>query len=57
MVTRDVPDYAVVVGNPAKVAGYVCECGIKLEFKKDKAKCSACGAVYSMNGSKVERRD
>ncbi|PYR04221.1 MAG: N-acetyltransferase, partial [Acidobacteria bacterium] len=27
VVTRDVPDYALVVGNPARVVGWMCECG------------------------------
>ena len=27
VVTRDVPDFALVTGNPARVAGYVCRCG------------------------------
>ena len=39
VVTKDVPDYAVVVGNPAKIIGYVCECGNKLD--KDMF-CSVC---------------
>jgi len=31
VVTKDVPDYALVVGCPAKIIGYVCKCGKKLE--------------------------
>ena len=30
VITRDVPDYAMVVGNPARMIGYMCECGGKL---------------------------
>ena len=30
VVTRDVPDYALVVGNPGRVVGWMCECGVKL---------------------------
>src|SRR5262245_16006112 len=30
VVTKDVPDHALVLGNPARVAGWMCECGIKL---------------------------
>src|SRR5512140_3066885 len=30
VVTRDVPDYALVVGNPGRVTGWMCRCGIKL---------------------------
>jgi acetyltransferase-like isoleucine patch superfamily enzyme len=31
VVTRDVPDYALVYGNPARQRGYVCACGRKVE--------------------------
>ena len=30
VVTRDIPDYGIVFGNPAKLRGYVCPCGVKL---------------------------
>lgn len=40
VVTKDVPDYALVYGNPAKIKGYVCECGEKLD---EKYYCSRCG--------------
>ncbi len=30
VVTKDVPDYALVVGNPARLTGWMCECGVKL---------------------------
>lgn len=45
VVTRDVPDYALVHGNPAKIKGYVCRCGNKLNFTDDNASCS-CGYKY-----------
>jgi acetyltransferase-like isoleucine patch superfamily enzyme len=34
VVTRDVPDYGLVAGNPAKLRGYVCPCGVKLLSKE-----------------------
>jgi acetyltransferase-like isoleucine patch superfamily enzyme len=34
VVTKDVPDYALVYGNPAKLHGFVCECGTKLDLGK-----------------------
>jgi len=43
VVTKDVPDYALVVGNPARQIGWACECGEKLD---DKLKCTVCGKVY-----------
>jgi acetyltransferase-like isoleucine patch superfamily enzyme len=40
-VTKDVPDYALVVGCPARFAGWVCRCGERV----DSANCSRCGRV------------
>ncbi|HXG67262.1 MAG TPA: acyltransferase [Blastocatellia bacterium] len=51
VVTRDVPDYALVVGNPGRVVGWMCQCGIKLGFapnreKDEETTCQACGKKY-----------
>lgn len=46
VVTRDVGDYAIVVGNPAREVGYMCECGRKLITS---LVCS-CGRVYEKYG-------
>jgi len=46
VVTRDVPDYALVTGVPARLTGHVCECGAKLAFAKTQAKCAACGQSF-----------
>lgn len=45
VVTSDVPDYALVYGVPARLQGWICECGIQLTFKKEKAECE-CGRRY-----------
>jgi len=45
VVTKDVADFALVMGNPAKQKGWMCACGIKLNFKGNRAKCS-CGKEY-----------
>jgi len=42
VVTKDVPDFALVVGNPARLAGWRCQCGARLEFGPDRED-SACG--------------
>ncbi|MBN2014534.1 MAG: N-acetyltransferase [Candidatus Altiarchaeota archaeon] len=47
VVTGDVPDHALVYGNPAKLRGFVCECGRRLEEEKVTPqgvvlKCSVC---------------
>ncbi|MBA7649068.1 Inositol 2-dehydrogenase/D-chiro-inositol 3-dehydrogenase [subsurface metagenome] len=51
VVTRDIPDYALAYGNPARIKGWVCECGIKLNFDQNKrAKCSKYGNTYEQKG-------
>ncbi len=43
VVTKNVKDYALMVGNPAKQIGWVCKCGNKLD---EKYKCPECGIEY-----------
>ena len=43
VVTKDIKDYALVVGNPARQVGWVCECGFKLNSHLE---CSHCGKMY-----------
>ena len=51
VVTKDVPDYALVYGNPAQLHGWVCECGVKLDFNQSgKARCPRCGKTYYKKG-------
>ena len=56
VVTKDVPDYALVVGNPARLAGYMCECGVRLDMSGNEAVCPSCGKPYEKRDGKVERR-
>ena len=57
VVTRDVPAYALVHGNPARVRGWMCQCGIKLQFSRSGAEeistCESCGSSYLKNGDVV----
>src|SRR5579863_626424 len=57
VVTRDVPDYGLVYGNPARLRGWMCVCGIALDFTpgdgEARDKCKACGADYKKIGSCV----
>lgn len=46
VVTKDVPDYALVIGNPAGVKGYVCECGCTLEKREAIFYCKNCNKTY-----------
>jgi UDP-2-acetamido-3-amino-2,3-dideoxy-glucuronate N-acetyltransferase len=52
-VTRGAPDHALMVGNPAKQIGWMCECGTRLD---DKLHCSYCGEAYkkSTKGLKLK---
>lgn len=50
VVTRDVPDYGLVVGNPGRLKGHVCYCGEKLDLPVShaagSASCRDCGRRY-----------
>jgi UDP-2-acetamido-3-amino-2,3-dideoxy-glucuronate N-acetyltransferase len=48
VVTKDVPAYALLYGNPARQQGWICECGEKIIFDREhKATCTACGAIFT----------
>ena len=55
VVTKDVPDYALMLGNPAEVAGWMCECGHQLDLQSDITACSECGKEYRMVGEEIKR--
>jgi UDP-2-acetamido-3-amino-2,3-dideoxy-glucuronate N-acetyltransferase len=56
VVTRDVPDYALVFGNPARLRGWMCACGRGIEFNgTDSGQCQVCGAEYNKAGQQVLR--
>ena len=50
VITKDVPDFALLVGNPGKIIGYVCKCGNRLAFNSDgESQCPACAEKYIYN--------
>lgn len=51
VVTKDVEDYALMAGVPARRIGWVCECG---EVLKDDLTCSKCGRKYSKTADGLE---
>ena len=56
VVTKDVPDYAMVYGNPAKVRSWMCNCGLKLDLDVDDQRQSvqcSCGRIYQRDGFTV----
>lgn len=52
VVTRDIPDHALVYGNPARVRGWVCACGEKLTAAHA---CPACGLRYVQGASGLKQ--
>ena len=57
VVTRDVPDYAVVYGSPARIHGWACECGLMLDFGAEEggevSTVCSCGKSYVRHGTEV----
>lgn len=52
VVTRDIPDYALVVGNPGRVTGWVCACGVKLASgarPPAEVQCGTCDTQYRID--------
>lgn len=56
VVTKEIPPYALVVGNPAKQIGWMSEFGCRLEFdKNNKAICEESGQEYFIDENVVKR--
>ena len=57
VVTKEVPAYALLVGNPAKQIGWMSENGQRLEFNTNgEAICQESGVVYLLENNKVRRK-
>lgn len=59
VVTRDIPDYALVLGNPGRIAGWMCACGVKLTPAAAVEagrllRCSACALEYRSTGAAID---
>jgi len=54
VVTKDVPDYGLVTGNPGRLSGWICRCGEKLKMNGSRAKCGSCGNAYRLKGKLLE---
>jgi len=55
VVTKNVKNYSLVCGNPAKLHGFVCRCGEKLHFIGEVARC--CGFEYVQRNDELEVND
>ena len=55
VVVKDVPDYALVVGNPARLAGWRCVCGARIDFENGggASQCGECGRTFTLAGRSV----
>ena len=53
VVTKDISDYVLVAGNPAKQIGWICECGERLD---DGLKCRECGKEYKKSKSGLNEK-
>jgi len=54
VVTKDVPDYALMIGVPARRAGWACRCGNRLPaFRGGLGACSSCGNQYREEGDRI----
>jgi len=58
VVTAEVPDYALMLGVPARIAGWMCECGVRLALPAAgvaTSACTECGTAYALEGAIVRR--
>jgi UDP-2-acetamido-3-amino-2,3-dideoxy-glucuronate N-acetyltransferase len=57
VVTRDVPDHALVIGAPARLTGWMCQCGVRLAMGtgagREDAVCRECGTAYTRSDNEV----
>jgi UDP-2-acetamido-3-amino-2,3-dideoxy-glucuronate N-acetyltransferase len=57
VVTRDVPDFALVVGIPARLSGWMCRCGVKLDVAEEEVQCRVCGTAYRLHEGALSLAD
>ncbi|MGI0016289.1 MAG: hypothetical protein ACREBU_22950, partial [Nitrososphaera sp.] len=59
VVIRDVPDFALMVGNPGRIIGWMCECGSRIDFDKEAGAgaCRECQRKYWKSGYNVSPSD
>jgi UDP-2-acetamido-3-amino-2,3-dideoxy-glucuronate N-acetyltransferase len=54
VVTRDVPDHALIMGVPGKQVGWMCACGVRLPQSGTTRKCMACRKSYRVEGDRCQ---
>jgi len=53
LVRGEVPAYALMLGVPARQAGWICRCGVRLELSGEVSSCASCGTRYREAGGKL----
>jgi UDP-2-acetamido-3-amino-2,3-dideoxy-glucuronate N-acetyltransferase len=54
VVTKDIPDFGLVLGNPGRVVGWMCICGNRIEFcDENTGACRTCRRRYRREGLRV----
>jgi UDP-2-acetamido-3-amino-2,3-dideoxy-glucuronate N-acetyltransferase len=53
VITKDVPDYALMVGNPARQLGWTCRCGERLS---EQLECVSCDRKFRKVGGHIEEK-
>ena len=53
VVTKDVPDYGLILGNPGQLDGWVCICGSRLHVTAGQTTCSKCQRGYPLQGGQL----
>jgi len=53
VVTKNVPAFALVYGNPARQQGWICQCGVKLQLSGATAQCGQCATSYELKGNQL----
>jgi UDP-2-acetamido-3-amino-2,3-dideoxy-glucuronate N-acetyltransferase len=53
VIIEDVPEYAMVVGNPGIVKGWMCECGNRIDFNDNQGSCVRCHRHFIKRGDEV----
>jgi UDP-2-acetamido-3-amino-2,3-dideoxy-glucuronate N-acetyltransferase len=56
VVTSDVPPYALMMGVPARRAGWMCNCGTRLPAAGGQVTCPSCGASYEVTEKTCTRK-
>ena len=55
VVVKDVPNYALIVGNPGRIIGWMCVCGNRIDFSTPHGtgKCQTCQRTYWKTGEEI----